>query len=638
MTAGLGRNLVLPESAGCSTSRSAARTGCQQTGIHTVGDFLEILRMRIEYQTGITRMHLLHNGQPDFRRIAAVQTIQTVVMLVAYPYRTGILRRDAAEPDIGIGGGGTGLAAGFYTVKLNAVGGTVCGNVLQTIEHIIIRADIGKALIRVRGILHYGVAFAVRHLGVGAGTAVNTVIDEGRETARHLTNGNAVRQCAERQRCKVDIRLHGAVLIGAAVYQLKAKLLRHEFVGLLRSQLFEQLCRNGIERTRHTFLDRHCTAGRIFAVVHRPRIAFLILYERTVVNRGVRRSNTGIHRRTIGRQRLDRGTRLTACVRRVREAAAAGLFTATAGNTNDIALLVRDDHGALRNFAVLFGVREIICVSPDLIECILHLGVDGRIDVQTAGVNHVLRNQTGISLFGHQVVDHVLDDFIGEVAVGGLDLLLILLVGAVVQLLCYGSLVLLLRDHLLIEHLCKDGLLTLLYLFWMVINVVNRRVVGETCQHGGFCQIQLRYILVKVLHRRSLHAVAVVAQIDRVQVHDQNTVLVVNLFFECKRAENLVYLALYRVIVVSRDVFDQLLRYRGAAVLRAAEQPALDRTDRAHPVYTVVLVKALVLDCNDCVLEGIRNLVAVHPFTVFLALDGFVQRVFIGIRFLSIDE
>ena len=50
--------------------RSAARTGCQQAGIHTVGDFLEILRMRIEYQTGITRMHLLHNGQPDFRRIA----------------------------------------------------------------------------------------------------------------------------------------------------------------------------------------------------------------------------------------------------------------------------------------------------------------------------------------------------------------------------------------------------------------------------------------------------------------------------------------------------------------------------------------------------------------------------------------
>ena len=73
----------------------------------------------------------------------------------------------------------------------------------------------------------------------------------------------------------------------------------------------------------------------------------------------------------------------------------AGLFTAAAGNTNDIALLVRDDHGALRNFAVLFGVREIICVSPDLIECILHLGVDGRIDVQTAGVNHVLPQPDG---------------------------------------------------------------------------------------------------------------------------------------------------------------------------------------------------------------------------------------------------
>ncbi len=85
MAAGLRRNLVLPESAGCSTSRSAARAGCQQTGIHTVGDFLEILRMRIEDQTAVAGMNLFHDLEPDFRRIAAVQTIQTVVMLVALP-------------------------------------------------------------------------------------------------------------------------------------------------------------------------------------------------------------------------------------------------------------------------------------------------------------------------------------------------------------------------------------------------------------------------------------------------------------------------------------------------------------------------------------------------------------------------
>ncbi len=47
----------------------------------------------------------------------------------------------------------------------------MCGNVLQAVEHIIYGADISKALIRLGGILHYGVAFAVRHLGVGAGTA-----------------------------------------------------------------------------------------------------------------------------------------------------------------------------------------------------------------------------------------------------------------------------------------------------------------------------------------------------------------------------------------------------------------------------------------------------------------------------------
>ncbi len=76
-------------------------------------------------------------------------------------------------------------------------------------------------------------------------------------------------------------------------------------------------------------------------------------------------------------------------------------------------------------------------------------------------------------------------------------------------------------------------------------------------------------------------------------------------------------LRLIRVILVLSDVFDELLRDRRAAVLVAAEQPALDRADRAPPVYAVVLVEALVLDGDDGVLEIVRNFVAVDPFAVF---------------------
>ena len=72
--------------------------------------------------------------------------------------------------------------------------------------------------------------------------------------------------------------------------------------------------------------------------------------------------------------------------------------------------------------------------------------------------------------------------------------------------------------------------------------------------------------------------------------------------------------------------------------LVTAEHPALDRAERAPPVYTVVLVEAFVLDGNNGVLEIVRNFVAVDPFAVLSTLDGLINNLLTRFRIGSIDE
>ena len=172
----------------------------------------------------------------------------------------------------------------------------------------------------------------------------------------------------------------------------------------------------------------------------------------------------------------------------------------------------------------------------------------------------------------------------------------------------------------------------------MVIDVVDGRIVGQAGQDGAFRQVELRNILAEVAVRRRLHTVAVVAEEDGVQIHDEDAVLVVDLLFERKGTENLVYLALDGIILFFGDVLDELLRDGRAAVLVAAEHPALDCAERAPPVYTVVLVEAFVLDGNNGVLEIVRNFVAVDPFAVLSTLDGLINNLLTRFRIGSIDE
>ena len=202
-------------------------------------------------------MHLLHHSQPDRRGIAAIQTVERVVMLIADPNRSRILGRNATEPDIGIRGRRTGLTCCLHAGNLRAGRGTIGGNILQAFEHVVRGAHILKAQIRARIVFQNHIALRVEHLGIGARAAEHTFVDEGGEAARHFAHGHAVGQRAQCQRRIVDIALDRAVLIGAAANQLNPQPLGHEIIGCLRREHIHHLHGNGVDRAGDTAFDRH---------------------------------------------------------------------------------------------------------------------------------------------------------------------------------------------------------------------------------------------------------------------------------------------------------------------------------------------------------------------------------------------
>ena len=122
-----------------------------------------------------------------------------------------------------------------------------------------------------------------------------------------------------------------------------------------------------------------------------------------------------------------------------------------------------------------------------------------------------------------------------------------------------------------------------------------------------------------------LHAVALLSQIDGVEIHLQDLFLGVGLF-KLQRRENLQHLALDGDIVVIRDVLDKLLSQRGATLHITTGKHIDHRTCGALPVHAVVLPEALVLDRHCGIDQILRDLVIGHPDTVLPGIERFEFR------------
>ncbi len=145
----------------------------------------------------------------------------------------------------------------------------------------------------------------------------------------------------------------------------------------------------------------------------------------------------------------------------------------------------------------------------------------------------------------------------------------------------------------------------------MLGRVVERRVGGQPGKQRCLGEGQAAGALAEVRPRRLLDPVGAVAEVDRVQVREQDAVLGPPLL-ELPGERRLSHLAGDRLLVADVCVLDELLRDRGATLddaLRAHILP--ERAHDAASVDAVVLVEAAILDRDDRLPHDRRDVVDV---------------------------
>lgn len=173
-----------------------------------------------------------------------------------------------------------------------------------------------------------------------------------------------------------------------------------------------------------------------------------------------------------------------------------------------------------------------------------------------------------------EVVEHVVDDGLGIVAVDGLGGL----VGFAAhehELLRYGLVVLLLVDPALLIHLLEDGLLPGFIVLAADEGVVLRGVVRDADDARALGEREVLRFLAEVGLGGSVDAVAALAEVDDVEVPLHDLFLIIGLL-EFERLEDLEQLALHGDIVLLGEVFDELLRDGRAAEVVFHRQEHVD--------------------------------------------------------------
>ena len=370
------------------------------------------------------------------------------------------------------------------------------------------------------------VAVVVAHLGVRPRRGVNAAVGKRGVGRGHFTRGHALGKAAERQRAR---RRHIVVR-----QRRKAEILGHKGVGRGQRQLDGRAHRRGVGRIADGVLQRHDAAVARVGV-HRPGTAVEHL-NRIVVDHARGRDDACVQRGRVNAQGLDGRAALTHNRGIVEQEAALALAHAPRDG-HDVARRIVDDRRAGLELLALGGrVVQVIAVGIDALDDGLDLGIDRAVDRVAAGVEHILRRFFVVTELlvhiGNDVVEHTLNK-VGVIlrARGGihpacnprrrnkarvpgenerLDLrLLILFVADLAQLV----------------HLIEHRELALLVL--LAVPVAARRVIfiGELrdADDGrGLGDRQLTDGLAEVALRRSLDAVAAVAEINLVKICLEN--------------------------------------------------------------------------------------------------------------------
>ena len=167
------------------------------------------------------------------------------------------------------------------------------------------------------------------------------------------------------------------------------------------------------------------------------------------------------------------------------------------------------------------------------------------------------------------------------------------------------------RDLPLVVHRLQHVVAPLRGSARMLRRVVERRVGGQPGEQCGLGQREAAGALAEVRPRRLLDAVGAVAEVDRVQVGEEDPVLRPRLL-ELPGERRLAHLARDRLLVADVGVLDELLRDRRATLDDALGADVLhERAHDAARVDAVVLVEPAILDRDDRLPHDRRDVVDV---------------------------
>ena len=487
-------------------------------------------------------MQAVHDRRPDLNRGVRTQIRQAVGRVKADPADADIIRRVSGKPAILVVRRGTGLACDIDALNLSQLSGAVFDRIGQHVVHIIrgCLAALKYLFAFVVLSVENDVSVGIQHLGVAPRLGELSIVCQRRIALCKLTDGDALRQTAERKLCVSDIVLF--------VQRLKLQLLGQELIRGLRREHLEHLNRHRVGGLCHAVHDRSLTGiGPVF--VFRPRLA-LVLKDRHIRCRRVRCNQPCVNCRCIGAQRLHRGARTAGCLCCAVEHETLCFLAASADDAQHVAVLrIEHDHcGLERNTVVIIDIREVCIVFIDIFQRLLHLKIHGGVNLQTAVGNQTLRIFLRESLFALKISDNITNDSIRKVRIDRafLALLAAALVG---ELLIDRFFVLTFGNITLLVHLCENRFLTFLCGFGMLVRIVRRRILRQSGDHRTLCKIQLADVDTEIGSRRRLNAVGVFSEVNDIHIQLKDRILV-QLLLQRERTNHLRQLSLDRVIVI----------------------------------------------------------------------------------------
>ena len=393
-------------------------------------------------------MDRVHDELPDLGGGVAGE-VHILGHVVAGPDGGHVVRREADEPAVAVVRGRTGLAADGHTGQASLAAGAAVDGVAEHVGHV--PGGVGlEGHDRARGILEHDLAAGILDVGIRAAVGEHAVVDEGGVRLRHLADGDAVGELAEGERRIV------AVGLGKA---RDTELVLEELIRRARRELVEDLRGDGVERALQRLADGDDAVVAAAGVFRIPARAGQ-LDVRRVIDLRVLRDEAELHGRAVGRDRLERRSGRALGLRGPVRAEVDGLFAGAAGQALDLAGVgVHDGDGGLELLAGgRRALRHIVEVSIDVVDRLLDARIVAGIDLVAAGIEQRARRVAADALLLDEVVEHVVDDGLGVVAVDGL--------GGIVglaahehELLRHSLVVLLLRDVALLVHLLEDRLL-----------------------------------------------------------------------------------------------------------------------------------------------------------------------------------